>query len=58
MRSTAPSLLLFTLAISFLNVQAAQIPPFYADAVVAIGRYETRPAGQPGGWITEASGFL
>lgn len=38
--------------------QGAQIPPFFADAVVAIGRYEPRVSGQPPEWVAEASGFF
>jgi S1-C subfamily serine protease len=37
---------------------AAQIPPFFADSVVALGSYQTRVPGQPAEWVTEASGFL
>ena len=37
---------------------AAQIPPFFIDSVVALGRYEVRVPGQPAEWTAEASGFL
>ena len=37
---------------------AAQIPPFFVDSVVALGRSEVRAPGQPPEWVTEASGFL
>jgi S1-C subfamily serine protease len=35
----------------------AQIPPFYVDCVVALGRLQP-VVGQPPQWVTEASGFL
>ncbi len=41
-----------------LFLEAAQIPPFFVDAVVALGRYTAPAPGQPDGWVTEASGFL
>ena len=41
-----------------LLLRSAQIPPFFVDSVVALGRYETRVPGQPAEWTTEASGFL
>ena len=50
-----------TLAVVFcagLLLPAAQIPPFFVDSVVALGRYEARLPGQPAEWVTEASGFL
>jgi hypothetical protein len=37
---------------------ADQIPPFFLDSVVALGRSETPVVGQPLIWKTEASGFL
>jgi S1-C subfamily serine protease len=40
------------------EVRAAQIPPFFVDSVIALGRYESRVPGQPAEWTTEASGFL
>jgi len=36
----------------------AQIPPFFADSVVALGRYQAGVPGGPQEWTTEASGFL
>jgi S1-C subfamily serine protease len=35
-----------------------QIPPFFVDSVVALGRIDAKPGGQPPEWATEASGFL
>ena len=35
-----------------------QIPPFFVDSVVALGRIDAKPGGQPPEWVTEASGFL
>jgi S1-C subfamily serine protease len=35
-----------------------QIPPFFIDSVVALGRIDAKPNGQPPEWVTEASGFL
>lgn len=43
---------------SVVSAQGAQIPPFFADAVVAIGHYELRTPGQPPEWVAAASGFL
>jgi acetyl esterase/lipase len=37
---------------------ADQIPPFFVDTVVALGRTEAKFVGQPPEWTTEASGFL
>jgi len=35
-----------------------QIPPFFVDCVVALGRLQPSATGQPPIWVTEASGFL
>ena len=35
-----------------------QIPPFFIDCVVALGRPQAPSPGQPPVWVTEASGFL
>jgi S1-C subfamily serine protease len=35
-----------------------QIPPFFIDCVVALGRHQVTVPGQPPVWATEASGFL
>ncbi len=35
-----------------------QIPPFFIDCVVALGRLQAPAPGQPPVWVTEASGFL
>jgi S1-C subfamily serine protease len=43
---------------SVLLAPAAQIPAFFMDSVVALGRVEVRVPGQPAEWIAEASGFL
>ena len=40
------------------TILADQIPPFFVDSVVALGRIDAKPGGQPPEWITEASGFL
>lgn len=40
------------------HVFADEIPPFYFQTVVAIGRTVPPSQGQPGGWVTEASGFF
>src|SRR3979411_2090727 len=37
---------------------AAQIPPFFIDSVVALGRSEVLSPGQQPQWLPEASGFL
>jgi S1-C subfamily serine protease len=37
---------------------AALIPPFFVDCVVALGTSQASVPGQPGQWVTEASGFL
>ena len=50
--------LLCILAFAFAGVFADQIPPFFGDTVVALGRTDTQVAGQPPEWTTEASGFL
>jgi S1-C subfamily serine protease len=39
-------------------LSAAQIPPFFVDSVVALGRMEVRVPNQPAEWVAEASGFL
>jgi S1-C subfamily serine protease len=51
---------LLVLAVAFCSglLNAAQIPQFFIDSVVALGRYDVRTAGQPSEWIAEASGFL
>lgn len=56
MRTTAKFLIL--MIIFAQRTIAAQIPHFFVDSVVALGRLETTVAGQPAQWITEASGFL
>ena len=50
-------LLLATLC-SALTVIGDQIPPFFIDSVVALGKMEVRVPGQPPEWTAEASGFL
>ena len=35
-----------------------QIPPFFINCVVALGRLQIPAPGQPPVWVTEASGFL
>ena len=40
------------------SLWADQIPPFFIDTVVALGRMDVKIAGQPPEWTTEASGFL
>lgn len=48
------------LAVAFCSglLSAAQIPPFFIDSVVVLGRYDVRVPGQPAEWMAEASGFL
>ena len=41
-----------------LALSADQIPPFFVDAVAALGRLEAKVPGQAPEWVTEASGFL
>ena len=41
-----------------LILSADQIPQFYFNAVVALGRTESVPITQQTKWVTEASGFL
>ncbi len=48
-------LLLFSCLV--LAARAALIPPFFINAVVAIGRNVSNPGGQPR-WVTEGSGFF
>lgn len=50
------SVFLFTLAC--VPLVADQIPPFFMDTVVALGRMDSKAVGQPPEWTTEASGFL
>jgi S1-C subfamily serine protease len=49
---------LINILCSVLVAPAAQIPPFFIDSVVALGRSEVRTPGQQAEWIAEASGFL
>src|SRR5450759_912097 len=43
---------------SAMVVRGAQIPPFFIDSVVALGRSTVRVPGQEPEWAAEASGFL
>lgn len=50
--------LVLALVLGCVLVLADQIPPFFIDTVVALGRTEVKMQGQAAEWTTEASGFL
>lgn len=56
--SVMKTAVMFVLSFSVGVLSADQIPPFFVDAVAALGRIDVRTPGQPPEWITEASGFL
>lgn len=49
---------LLLLVLISVGASADQIPPFFIDTVVALGRAGVKAPGQAPEWITEASGFL
>ena len=58
-RLLAKALMCFVLfLINTISTRADQIPPYYFQTVVAIGRTVPHSPTQQGGWQTEASGFF
>jgi S1-C subfamily serine protease len=59
MRSVVVATILLAACLSFASGLApAEIPAFFIDTVVALGRNISPAPGQPPQWQTEASGFL